>query len=563
MVDLGVSIECKSHASRDLDLSDFPPLSGVNAGVVAVNIDAGVADVKLTLGMLVVKKIMPPSQVLAGGAKQWTNALLGNFLGKSPPLSVFQRMADKLWGREGSVEIKFLAPSVYLINFPSQRVRDWVLESGPWHIQQRAIVLRKWTPGMLPEVVSLETSPVWIKLWHVPLELFSKQGLGCDHCSIFGHSIDKCVKKDVIVVDVNTEVVNTVDKVADSVQSFVEIGEQGESTVAGDKKGECSNSLNVSTEHGASPISEVRDVSAAVGCADASLCVGNIEVGSVQDEQVWVESHNKFVVLCEVAEKQEVSPRKPRLAGTGVADLMNQLKPKAREIKAKKKKKVKEGDLQGEVLCLLETRVQERNVDSIIKARFSGWSWFNNYGEASNGRIWILVRAMGGRRESSSHESSDYDGSQKLSGAMQEFLDCQEDLDVFDHAYTGSFFTLCNFREDAPILRKLDRVFVNQQWLQLFPGASVEFLPPDCSDHCSGHLILKAPLFRPPKSFKFFNFWVEHPRFLKIVEDSWVQPSGGNPLQLLFTKLKRLKGPLKQLIRKFLVTFLLEYRLTK
>ncbi|KAK8473884.1 hypothetical protein V6N11_030607 [Hibiscus sabdariffa] len=264
MVDLGVSIECKSHASRDLDLSDFPPLSGVNAGVVAVNIDAGVADVKLTLGML------PPSQVLAGGAKQWTNALLGNFLGKSPPLSVFQRMADKLWGREG-----------------------------------------------------------------------------CDHCSIFGHSIDKCVKKDVIVVDVNTEVVNTVDKVADSVQSFVEIGEQGESTVAGDKKGECSNSLNVSTEHGASPISEVRDVSAAVGCADASLCVGNIEVGSVQDEQVWVESHNKFVVLCEVAEKQEVSPRKPRLAGTGVADLMNQLKPKAREIKAKKKKKVKEGDLQG------------------------------------------------------------------------------------------------------------------------------------------------------------------------------------------------------------------------
>ncbi|KAK8586403.1 hypothetical protein V6N13_009996 [Hibiscus sabdariffa] len=80
----------------------------------------------------------------------------------------------------------------------------------------------------------------------------------------------------------------------------------------------------------------------------------------------------------------------------------------------------------------------------------------------------------------------------------------------------------------------------------MFPSASVEFLLPDCSDHCSSHLILKTPLFRPPKPFKLSDFWVEHPGFLKIVEDSWVQPAGGNPLQLLFTKLKRLKGPLKQ-----------------
>ncbi|KAK8633411.1 hypothetical protein V6N13_014257 [Hibiscus sabdariffa] len=217
-----------------------------------------------------------------------------------------------------------------------------------------------------------------------------------------------------------------------------------------------------------------------------------------------------------IAEEQEVSPRKPRLAATGVADLMNQLKPKAREIKAKKKKKVKE-----EVLYLLETRVKERNAISIIKARFSGWSWFNNYEEASNGCIWNLVRGSWKFEKVfqsdqlitcylsngsdklcpsavSPHESFDYDGSQSLSGAMQEFLDCQEDLDVFDHSYIGSFFTWCNFREEAPLLRKLDRVLV------------------------------------------------EHPNFLKIVEDFWVQPSGGNPLQLLFTKLKRLKGPLKQ-----------------
>ncbi|KAK8517019.1 hypothetical protein V6N12_032219 [Hibiscus sabdariffa] len=284
--------------SEDLDLSDFPPLSGVNVGAAAVNIDDGVTDVNTDAGHVVSGEasgqkldwkslfqnqslsffppverdgkivVKPPSQVLADGAKQWTNALLGNFLGKSPPLSVFQRMADKLWGREGSVEIRFLAPSVYLINFPSQ-----------------GVAAKDTLPGsILVELSESNRVEVTVELvWSPPK---------CDHCSIFGHSFDKFVKKDVLVVDVNTEVVNTVDK------------------------GECSNSLNVSTKHSASPISEIRDVSTAVGCAGASLCV--------------------------VAEEQEVSPRKPRLAATRLADLMNQLKPKA-----KKKKKVKEGDLQG------------------------------------------------------------------------------------------------------------------------------------------------------------------------------------------------------------------------
>ncbi|KAK8602779.1 hypothetical protein V6N13_084982 [Hibiscus sabdariffa] len=121
--------------------------------------------------------VQPPRAVLVDGAKQWNNALVVNFLGKSPSLPVFQRTVDKLWGREGSVEIDFISPSVYLVNFPSSRVRDWVFESGPWHIQQKTLILRKWTPGLLPEVLNLKTAPIWIRLWHVPLELYSQEGL--------------------------------------------------------------------------------------------------------------------------------------------------------------------------------------------------------------------------------------------------------------------------------------------------------------------------------------------------------------------------------------------------
>ncbi|KAK8508612.1 hypothetical protein V6N12_044528 [Hibiscus sabdariffa] len=78
----------------------------------------------------------------------------------------------------GSMEIQLLAPSVYMVNFPSQRVRDWVLELRPWHIQKRVLVLRKWMPRMLPEVLSLDYALVWIRLWHVPLELYIVHGVG-------------------------------------------------------------------------------------------------------------------------------------------------------------------------------------------------------------------------------------------------------------------------------------------------------------------------------------------------------------------------------------------------
>ncbi|KAK8677810.1 hypothetical protein V6N13_143333 [Hibiscus sabdariffa] len=164
MVDLADSVKIlgSGNVVDGLDLSNFLTLQKVGKRVLGPCAEGSSAKVVTDWN---------------GWAKQWNNTLVVNFLGKSPPLPVFQRTADKLWGREGSVEIRFLSPSVYLVNFPSSRVHDWVFESGPWHIQQKALILRKWTPGLLPEVLNLKIAPIWIRLWHVPLELYSQQGL--------------------------------------------------------------------------------------------------------------------------------------------------------------------------------------------------------------------------------------------------------------------------------------------------------------------------------------------------------------------------------------------------
>ncbi|KAK8696966.1 hypothetical protein V6N13_113133 [Hibiscus sabdariffa] len=405
---------------------------------------------------------------------------------------------EGLWGREGSVEIRFLAPSVYVINFPSQRVRDWVLESEPWHINQKDIILHKWSPGFLFDIVRLDSAPVWVKLWPMPWELFSQQGLSyvvsdlgkpqymdrattlklqlefakvcvevdasedlsqsvlvalgdgrivdisvelvwsppkCDHCKIFGHSSYKCSKIKV-VTDPSTEVV------AGGVVHMLDQDVQKSSSSPREFV-DCQDGFSgvlsraPVVEGGGSGVRNIVDVPA----RDVSVPSGIIE-------------HTSKVVQVEYVGAQEVDLKLGRAATGGATQLMNQLKPKARGGKQNK-----------------------------------------------NGK-------------------------------------------------KGSSFTRCNFQEEAPLSRKLDRAKVNRAWFASLPGASVEFLDPNCSNHCPSYVVLRAPVASPPKPFNFFGFWEDHPEFLGMVAESWHLPVVGNPLKLLFVGTSYLKR-LKEVRRKF------------
>ncbi|KAK8692611.1 hypothetical protein V6N13_076067 [Hibiscus sabdariffa] len=390
MVDSRVRSPKSRRNSWDFDLYEFPPL-GESVGAIAGASVAAVATagtsvagaMKAGLGSGTAWKLFDPSLVF--------------FL----PLEKNGRMktANKLWGREGSVEIRFLTPSVYMINFPSQRVRDWVLESGPWHIQNRAIVLRRWMPGMIPEVLNLKKALVWVKFWHIPLELFSQTGLGylasaigkplytdkatvlkqqlefakvcveveasstlpssilvdlgegncvdvdvelelvwapprCSHCHVFGHLNETCgmlaqqggTPMGDLQVDLGIdrgrreEVVGSVNKSGVDLVLLVDSGACVDVQATGIGVVENAQERDMSiTEH-----REIGVVDSLVGS-----CV-------VQED---VMSGNSFDLLVDAADGQDdvqLSPKKSRLAAGGVADLLNQLKPKHQQ-KGKKK----------------------------------------------------------------------------------------------------------------------------------------------------------------------------------------------------------------------------------
>ncbi|XP_062118749.1 uncharacterized protein LOC133832420 [Humulus lupulus] len=112
----------------------------------------------------------------------------------------------------------------------------------------------------------------------------------------------------------------------------------------------------------------------------------------------------------------------------------------------------------------------------------------------------------------------------------------------------GSHFTWTNKQANEDrIYSKLDIIFINEDWLDLFPHAEAVVNWEMLSDHCFCIIKLGATLNCGIKPFRFFNMWTSHDNFKEIVMQSWCKPSKGYGLERIVRKL----GRLKQVLRKF------------
>ena len=69
--------------------------------------------------------------------------MVAQFIDKVPNFSLFQRLVNALWGTNGEVLMKSASVNMFIIQFPSAKTRDRELESGPWHIQNKPLIVRK------------------------------------------------------------------------------------------------------------------------------------------------------------------------------------------------------------------------------------------------------------------------------------------------------------------------------------------------------------------------------------------------------------------------------------
>lgn len=90
---------------------------------------------------------------------------------------------------------------------------------------------------------------------------------------------------------------------------------------------------------------------------------------------------------------------------------------------------------------------------------------------------------------------------------MEDLENVFNDLHQVDHPTTGCYFTWTNRRNGDLQCQKLDRVVINEEWMNLPSFSKASFEEPDISNHAPALLNLTSQVSLSSKPFKYYNHW--------------------------------------------------------
>ncbi|KAJ8431546.1 hypothetical protein Cgig2_009624 [Carnegiea gigantea] len=105
-----------------------------------------------------------------------------------------------------------------------------------------------------------------------------------------------------------------------------------------------------------------------------------------------------------------------------------------------------------------------------------------------------------------------YGGNHVEDHDIQELTNFIANCEVLEMPSSGAFFTWTN----KTIWSKIDRVFINSVWHNVFDYTLATVLPPGLSDH-SPILTQSHGTSKPPLQFQFYDMWSSDKDFLSIV----------------------------------------------
>ncbi|GKV14107.1 hypothetical protein SLEP1_g25024 [Rubroshorea leprosula] len=105
------------------------------------------------------------------------------------------------------------------------------------------------------------------------------------------------------------------------------------------------------------------------------------------------------------------------------------------------------------------------------------------------------------------HERSDWHSLACLPIGLEVFHNSLNEAELDDLPTIDPINTWSNKRFQGLIAKKLDRLMVNEAWVDAYPNTKARFLAPRCSDHNIGFVEIATPIGGTRrKPFKFFSF---------------------------------------------------------
>ncbi|XP_057247405.1 uncharacterized protein LOC130589827 [Beta vulgaris subsp. vulgaris] len=131
---------------------------------------------------------------------------------------------------------------------------------------------------------------------------------------------------------------------------------------------------------------------------------------------------------------------------------------------------------------------------------------------------------------------------------IADLCSCMNVCGMQDMVSTGCLFTWNNKQQgESRVYSKLDRVMINQEWINQFQHSAAQFLPEGLFDHCPVEINVYPQLQMGRRPFKYFHMWSFSRKFEEIVTEAWSSHQVGTPMYQVVKKLKKVKEALKQL----------------
>lgn len=186
--------------------------------------------------------------------------------------------------------------------------------------------------------------------------------------------------------------------------------------------------------------------------------------------------------------------------------------------------------------------------DNDAKDRFKLWDSLIDHMAVTSSKPWVILGDFNVIMYANEHSNGVVDNNH----GVKEFRKCMESLDMEDLVMNGFFFTWIQKRKDpeSGILKKLDRVMGNSDFLDQFGASFASFLPYVTSDHCPALLCIPDWIGKKRRSFRFMNFLAEKKEFHQTVKENWNEPITGYAMFVLAKRLKNMKKHIRELNRK-------------
>ncbi|GKA72537.1 RNA-directed DNA polymerase, eukaryota, reverse transcriptase zinc-binding domain protein [Tanacetum coccineum] len=175
--------------------------------------------------------------------------------------------------------------------------------------------------------------------------------------------------------------------------------------------------------------------------------------------------------------------------------------------------------------------------------RIELWRELNRHKVISSGHPWAIYGDFNVTLNAREHSV----GSAHMSSDMVEFNDCVNQIEVDDLCCSGLYFTWTTNLHKVKkgdvtgILKKLDKVMMNDDFITTHPSAHAIFMSYIISDHSPVLLIMSNCSKRKKKFFKFPNYITDKKDFLTIMEKGWNINVEECSMYSLVKKMKALK----------------------